>query len=487
MKRKRLLAAVIAAVMASTLTMSMPMPGYAMDQGTETVANEPEGSNSSDVAATNPELDAESVAEESASTDEFAGASESQETEPDTASAAENTEAESGAVAAPETQNNAVGAAEENGAASAGTVGAAESSASNDGDVKIKKFGDFNYVEETRGVVYPRTGIYILSYTGNEASITIPDAIDGKTVVGIKGRVFDSCTSLQQVTFSKNLTQIGEEAFWGCTNLKKIVFLGNDTEGTNIGEYAFGKCTALQDVTLRDYITIGNGAFSGCKALTQITLPDSVHLGIGAFSGTSLKEITIPDTGWDLTETFIDCKSLQKVTILGGVDTGNRTLKCTFFGCTSLQEVSIFNNPGAHPVKQAAARLEGSKQSCRRKEGLKQPASGSEGRNEAHLENKTLAHVRSCSSAFQAHCKRRQRKGHPGSRCRRRHLWRVSEQAHVGRTSILAPAPPTKHLGPCAQLGGSVSSGWPSPAIDPPQARAVPPPRLGGGASRGSP
>ena len=334
MKRKRLLAAVMAAVMASTLTMGMPVTGYAMDQGTETVANEPEGSNSSDTAVTNPELDADSVPEstdEKSTAEESDAVSESQEMKPDSASVAESTEAEGGAVAAPDAQNNTVGVAEDSEAVS-----------------EIKKFADFNYVEE-RGGFFP--GIYISSYTGIEASITIPDAIDGKTVVGIRGRAFDGCTSLQQVTFSKNLTQIGEEAFWGCTNLKKIVFLGNDTEGTNIGEYAFGKCTALQDVTLRDYITIGNGAFSGCKALTQITLPDSVHLGIGAFSGTSLKEITIPDTGWDLpdtgwdlTETFIDCKSLQKVTILGGVDTRNRTMKCTFFGCTSLQEVSIFDN-----------------------------------------------------------------------------------------------------------------------------------------------
>lgn len=207
MKRKRLLAAVMAAVMASTLTMGMPVTGYAMDQGTETVANEPEGSNSSDTAVTNPELDADSVPEstdEKSTAEESDAVSESQEMKPDSASVAESTEAEGGAVAAPDAQNNTVGVAEDSEAVS-----------------EIKKFADFNYVEE-RGGFFP--GIYISSYTGIEASITIPDAIDGKTVVGIRGRAFDGCTSLQQVTFSKNLTQIGEEAFWGCTNLKKLYF-----------------------------------------------------------------------------------------------------------------------------------------------------------------------------------------------------------------------------------------------------------------------
>ena len=215
MKRKRLLAAVMAAVMASTLTMGMPVTGYAMDQGTETVASEPEGSNSSDVAATNPELDAESVAEESASTDEFAGASESQETEPDTASAAENTEAEGGAVAAPDAQNNTVGTAEENGAASAGTVGAAET----------KTFGNFEYKVKDDGTVS------ITKYTGSDANVTIPTTIDGKTVseigtydvntpIGVDARgAFYNCTSLQQITIPDSVTSIGEAAH------RKVCFL----------------------------------------------------------------------------------------------------------------------------------------------------------------------------------------------------------------------------------------------------------------------
>ena len=123
MKRKRMLAAVMAAVMASTLTMSMPVTGYAMDQGTETVASEPEESDSSDAAVTSPEQDADSVTE---STTESDVVSESQGKDPDVASVAESKEAKSGAMAAPDTQSNTVGAAEENGAASAGTVGEAE-------------------------------------------------------------------------------------------------------------------------------------------------------------------------------------------------------------------------------------------------------------------------------------------------------------------------------------------------------------------------
>ena len=317
MKRKRLLAAVMAAVMASTLTMGMPVTGYAMDQGTETVASEPEGSNSSDVAATNPELDAESVAEESASTDEFAGASESQETEPDTASAAENTEAEGGAVAAPDAQNNTVGTAEENGAASAGTVGAAET----------KTFGNFEYKVKDDGTVS------ITKYTGSDANVTIPTTIDGKTVseigtydvntpIGVDARgAFYNCTSLQQITIPDSVTSIGEAAFGNCISFTQVTI---PDSVTSIGYDTFVECTSLQQITIPNSVTsIGTEAFRDCEALQQITIPSSVtSIGECAFEGcTSLQEITIPDSVTSIGGDAFYTSTLEEIYFYGDAPT----------------------------------------------------------------------------------------------------------------------------------------------------------------------
>ena len=323
MKRKRLLAAVMAAVMASTLTMSMPMPGYAMDQGTETVASEPEESDSSDAAVTSPEQSSDSVAEESASTDESADVSESQEMKPDAVSVAESTEAEGGAVAAPDTQGNTVGAAEENGAASAGTVGAAG----------LKISGNFEYEVKDDGTVS------IAIYTGKETDVTIPETIEGKKVTGIGNDVFRSCTSLQQITIPDGVTSIGEFAFSGCSSLTQITI---PDSVTSISGGAFYGCKALQQITIPDSVTsIGSEAFYGCKALQQITIPDSVtSIGSEAFrSCTSLQQITIPNSVTSIGEyAFKGCEALQQITIPNSVTSiGDHA----FEDCKALQQITI--------------------------------------------------------------------------------------------------------------------------------------------------
>ena len=334
MKRKRLLAAVMAAVMASTLTMGMPVTGYAMDQGTETVANEPEGSNSSDAAVANPEQDTESAAEstdeesaaeESAGTEESVGVGEGQETEPDAASVAESTEAEGGAVVAPDAQNNTVGAAEENGAASAGTVGAAG----------LKISGNFEYEVKDDGTVS------IAIYTGKETDVTIPETIEGKKVTGIGNDVFRSCTSLQQITIPDSVTSIGSGAFYGCKALQQITI---PNSVTSIESETFQECTSLQQITLPNGVTsIGGDAFFGCSSLKEITIPDGVtSIGYSTFCDcSSLTQITIPNSVTSIeSDTFHECTSLQQITIPDSVTSIGRF---AFDGCSSLQQITLPN------------------------------------------------------------------------------------------------------------------------------------------------
>ncbi|KOO30517.1 surface antigen -like protein, partial [Chrysochromulina tobinii] len=104
-----------------------------------------------------------------------------------------------------------------------------------------------------------------------------------------------NCKSLKSIAdLPESVTQIGEQAFHGCTSLASITLPASVTQ---ISGYAFEGCKSLASITLPESVMhIGEGAFEGCKSLASITLPESVtQIGAGAFYNcTSLLSITIP-------------------------------------------------------------------------------------------------------------------------------------------------------------------------------------------------
>ena len=77
---------------------------------------------------------------------------------------------------------------------------------------------------------------------------------------------------LSKVSFinCKNITNIGNNAFQGCSSLTTVEL---PDSLTNIGQDAFDGCTSLTTVELPDSLTnIGNNAFQGCSSLTDVTI-----------------------------------------------------------------------------------------------------------------------------------------------------------------------------------------------------------------------
>ena len=107
-------------------------------------------------------------------------------------------------------------------------------------------------------------------------------------------------TSINSVVIGSGVTNIGNYAFYNCTNLSSITI---PNSVTTIGNYAFRYCYALTQVTLPNTIThIGTGAFRNCTGLTSITIPSSVtSMGTYIFDGaTNLTDVYLLWTGTNI-------------------------------------------------------------------------------------------------------------------------------------------------------------------------------------------
>ena len=126
----------------------------------------------------------------------------------------------------------------------------------------------------------------------------------------------DYVEKILSLTVETGVTSIGECAFAGCTNLKRVVL---PVMLTSIGPEAFFYCTDMTELTLQGGLkSIGGGAFSRCYGLKEIKLPRSLeNIGEGAFFYCTFEDIVIPAGVKEIDRlAFSDCENLKTVTIL---------------------------------------------------------------------------------------------------------------------------------------------------------------------------
>ena len=228
-----------------------------------------------------------------------------------------------------------------------------------------------NYAS-VNGVLYNKDRTTIIYYPAGKTDKNYK-ILDG--VTSVYDRAFYGCTDLTRVIIPDSVTEIGNYAFIGCTSLTSITIPDSVTK---IDYSAFSGCTSLTSITIPDSVTeIGNMAFGGCTSLTVINvatgnpnyasvngilynkdktaiicypagkkdknykIPDGVtSIGISAFYGcVSFNSTTIPNSVTNIgISAFSNCKSLTNITIPNSVTSVD---SCAFMGCTSLTSITI--------------------------------------------------------------------------------------------------------------------------------------------------
>lgn len=96
--------------------------------------------------------------------------------------------------------------------------------------------------------------------------------------VRIGDEMFYTCSKLSKIVLPNNILEIGESAFYGCSSLKNIDIPDKVTE---IGYSAFKHCSSLRSVTFEKGSQLKymvEGVFCDCEALTSIEIPASVEM-----------------------------------------------------------------------------------------------------------------------------------------------------------------------------------------------------------------
>lgn len=235
----------------------------------------------------------------------------------------------------------------------------------------------------------------ITKYNGTDTVVVIPSKINGVTVTTIGTDAFLGL-NITSVTIPASVTEIGSNAFAGCTNLTSVTYGGDwsnltiqsgnpavqdaanaplfdfefippDNTAVIVTNYKYNGAaadvtipsrykgkpvtmidhaafhnSAVTSVTIPDSVTsIHDSAFAYCSSLTNISIPNSVtSIGSFAFEGcTKLESITLPSSLLTISEfLFYDCSQLTTIHIPDSVSS-IRTY--AFYNCGKLETIRI--------------------------------------------------------------------------------------------------------------------------------------------------
>ena len=161
---------------------------------------------------------------------------------------------------------------------------------------------------------------------------------------------FKDDKSVEYVVIPETVVQIQQNAFEGCTNLKKVYFVSAQkneiatSKLTLIHDQAFLNCTSLERLDLSNVkkITVARQTFMNCTSLKEVAKMTAIGtMHSEAFLGcTALEEVDLTGMHMAGGAVFYGCTSLKRVHTAKFTDIGERM----FMGCSALQSIEI-NTP----------------------------------------------------------------------------------------------------------------------------------------------
>lgn len=157
-------------------------------------------------------------------------------------------------------------------------------------------------------------------------------------VTEIGSQAFYGCSALTQINIPQSVTKMGPSAFNACTLLETV----NIPEAvTVIPDYCFSECDALKSIIIPNKITqIKSKAFNSCFSLASVQFPQNlVTIGTNAFSNTNLTAAYLPNTVKEIgAQAFFNCQSLKSIHLPEGLTQISDGL---LFNCVSLDSIHI--------------------------------------------------------------------------------------------------------------------------------------------------
>lgn len=198
------------------------------------------------------------------------------------------------------------------------------------------------------------TNALVVSYTGSDVNVDIPDKIDGYVVNVIGQEAFKGNTTMESVSIPDTVITIANSAFEGCSSLKGITL---PKKLTTIGGRVFKGCT-FSSISIPKYVNSCSysdlyidspmesyhpkydyGPLTG-SAIVNISFEEGMQTipsGVCYFSG--VKSVAMPSTTKYIGSfAFAECKELSSIKFTDKLEAIN---EYAFRGCSALKGISF--------------------------------------------------------------------------------------------------------------------------------------------------